>query len=139
MFERYSDEELFFSSVKVINPEYQGDPELDRAIWEANIGLSGKKLEYNYPTVLRFDGERYIDLGNSDRDIKEEDSSTGLSIKPVYTIDFKVPASNYCKGKFSKSGAYKAFNNHMHEFDRDYKKFKEDRAKKQMKTKKRNM
>lgn len=132
MFKRYSAEELFFSSVKVINPQYQGDPELDDAIWYANIGLGGEPLEYTYPTVLYFDGEKYMDLGNMERDIKEEDSKIGFSIRPIYQIDFKSPASNYCKGKFSRSGAYKAFNDHMREFDREYKKFKEERKNKQM-------
>lgn len=131
MFERYSDEELFFSYIRVVNPEYQGAPKLDRVIWKHNIGLIGELKEYTYSTILQFDGEKYIEIGNRNRDIKEDESQIGFSIKPVHIIDFKVPASKYCTGTFSRSRAYEAFYQHRHEFDRDYKAFKEARQNKQ--------
>lgn len=135
MLKKYSDKELFFSSIRVINPEYQGDPELDNAIWKYNIGIVGQPSEYTYTTVLWFNGERYIDLGHQDRSIQEEDSSTSLSINPVYVIDFTSSASKYCKGRFSRSGAYKVLHENMSKFDKEYKEYKNQRNKQMQKKK----
>ncbi len=129
MFKRYSDKDLFFSSIRVINPEYQGDIELDSDIWEENIGLVAEPREYTYPTVLYFDGERYIDLGNIDKIIDDSEDQTEFGIRPVYKIDFKSPTSKYCTGRFSKTGAFKAFSQCMDKFDKEYKEFKQQQNK----------
>lgn len=101
MFERYNINDLFLASIDVTYP--------DDEMWDSNIGgilrmgISG----YGYVTVLRQDGDKYIDLENTSRKITTTRNPKTIS----HTIDYMVPLSKYYtqegkrKKKFSKREA----------------------------------
>jgi len=85
MFERYNINDLFLASIDVMYP--------DNDMWDVNIGgiLTGGTAGYGYLTILRKDGDKYIDLQNMSRKI----TTTRDPRTTSYTIDYIEPLSKY--------------------------------------------
>lgn len=114
MFERYNINDLFLASINVMHP--------DNNMWDINAGgiLMMGIAGYGYLTILRKDGDKYIDLQDMSRKI----STTRDSRTTSYTIDYIEPLSKYYtqegkkKDTFSKRKAImeaKKYYNAMHQ------------------------
>ena len=78
---------------------------------------------YGYSTILKKEGEKYIDLN----DTKKEITTTRNPNKTSYTIDYMEPLSKYYDGDgkrkkfFSNRQAIKIAETYYDEFDKDEK------------------
>ncbi len=85
MFKKYDIHDLFLASINVTYP--------DNEMWDTNFGgiLRMGIAGYGYMTILRQEGDTYIDLENASRKI-----TTARDPKTVsHTIDYIVPLSKY--------------------------------------------
>ena len=117
MFERNNINDLFLASITVLYP--------DNDIVTDNVGgfLKISRAGYGYSTILKKEGEQYIDLNNP----KKEITTTRDPFKTSYTIDYMEPLSKYYNedGKrnqtFSNRKARKIAETYYDEFDKDEK------------------
>ena len=117
MFERNNIDDLFLASITVLYP--------DNDIVTDNVGglLKLSRAGYGYSTILKKEGEKYIDLNDTKREI----TTTRDPLKTSYTIDYMEPLSKYYggdgKGKqiFSNRQAIKIAETYYDEFDKDEK------------------
>ncbi len=101
MLERYNINDLFLASISVMYP--------DDGLWDVNVGglFMMRDAGYGYLTILRKDGDKYIDLQDTSKKI----TTTRDPRTTSYTIDYIEPLSKYCtqEGKkqetFSRSTA----------------------------------
>ncbi len=115
MFERNNIDDLFLASITVLYP--------DNDIVTDNVGglLKISRAGYGYSTILKKEGEQYIDLNNS----KAEITMTRDPNKTSYTIDYMEPLSKYytSDGKrkkfFSNRQAITMAETYYDEFDKD--------------------
>ena len=117
MFERNNIDDLFLASITVLYP--------DNDIVTDNVGglLKLSRAGYGYSTILKKEGEKYIDLN----DTKKEITTTRNPNKTSYTIDYMEPLSKYYDGDgkrkqiFSNRQAIKMAETYYDEFDKDEK------------------
>ena len=117
MFERNNIDDLFLASISVLYPD-------DDKITD-NVGglLKLSRAGYGYSTILKKEGEKYIDLN----DTKKEITTTRNPNKTSYTIDYMEPLNRYytSDGKrkkfFSNRQAIKIAETYYDEFDKDEK------------------
>lgn len=117
MFERNNIDDLFLASITVLYP--------DNDIVTDNVGglLKLSRAGYGYSTILKKEGEKYIDLN----DTKKEITTTRNPNKTSYTIDYMEPLSKYYDGDgkrkqiFSNRQAIKIAETYYDEFDKDEK------------------
>ena len=117
MFERNNIDDLFLASITVLYP--------DNDIVTDNVGglLKLSRAGYGYSTILKKDGEKYIDLNDTKREI----TTTRDPLKTSYTIDYMEPLSKYYDGDgkrkqiFSNRQAIKIAETYYDEFDKDEK------------------
>ena len=117
MFERNNIDDLFLASISVLYPD-------DDKITD-NVGglLKLSRAGYGYSTILKKDGEKYIDLNDTKREI----TTTRDPLKTSYTIDYMEPLSKYYtndgkrKQIFSNRQAIKMAETYYDEFDKDEK------------------
>lgn len=115
MFERNNIDDLFLASISVSYP--------DNDIVTDNVGglLKLSRAGYGYSTILKKEGEKYIDLN----DTKVEITTTRNPNETSYTIDYMEPLSRYytSDGKrkkfFSNRQARKIAETYYDEFDKD--------------------
>ena len=117
MFERNNIDDLFLASITVLYP--------DNDIVTDNVGglLKLSRAGYGYSTILKKEGEKYIDLNDTKREI----TTTRDPLKTSYTIDYMEPLSKYYDGDgkrkqiFSNRQAIKIAETYYDEFDKDEK------------------
>ena len=117
MFERNNIDDLFLASISVLYPD-------DDKITD-NVGglLKLSRAGYGYLTILKKEGEKYIDLN----DTKKEITTTRNPNETSYTIDYMEPLSKYYDGDgkrkqiFSNRQAIKMAETYYDEFDKDEK------------------
>ncbi len=117
MFERNNIDDLFLASISVLYP--------DNDIVTDNVGglLKLSRAGYGYSTILKKEGEKYIDLNDTKREI----TTTRDPLKTSYTIDYMEPLSKYYDGDgkrkqiFSNRQAIKIAETYYDEFDKDEK------------------
>ena len=117
MFERNNIDDLFLASISVLYPD-------DDKITD-NVGglLKLSRAGYGYSTILKKEGEKYIDLN----DTKVEITTTRNPNETNYTIDYMEPLSRYYTGDgkrkkfFSNRQAIKIAETYYDEFDKDEK------------------
>ncbi|HIT37893.1 MAG TPA: hypothetical protein IAB59_05410 [Candidatus Onthousia faecipullorum] len=117
MFERNNIDDLFLASITVLYP--------NKDIVTDSIGSNFimSELGYGYITILKKDGEKYIDLN----DTKKEITTTRNPNKTSYIIDYMEPLSKYYtsdgkkKKVFSNRQAIKMAETYYDEFDKDEK------------------
>ena len=117
MFERNNIDDLFLASITVSYP--------DNDIVTDNVGglLKLSRAGYGYSTILKKEGEKYIDLN----DTKVEITTTRNPNETSYTIDYMEPLSKYYtsdgkrKKLFSNRQAIKIAETYYDEFDKDEK------------------
>ena len=115
MFERNNIDDLFLASISVLYPD-------DDKITD-NVGglLKLSRAGYGYSTILKKEGEKYIDLN----DTKVEITTTRNPNETNYTIDYMEPLSRYytSDGKrkkfFSNRQAIKIAETYYDEFHKD--------------------
>ena len=85
MFERYNINDLFLASIDVIYPE--------RDTWDVNIGgiFMLQETGYGYLTILKKNGNTFIDLNDTTREI----TTTRDPNKTSYIIEYMEPLSKY--------------------------------------------
>ena len=117
MFERNNLDDLFLATISVSYP--------DNDIVTDNVGglLKLSRAGYGYSTILKKEGEKYIDLN----DTKVEITTTRNPNETSYTIDYMEPLSKYYtsdgkrKKLFSNRQAIKIAETYYDEFDKDEK------------------
>lgn len=117
MFERNNIDDLFLATISVSYP--------DNDIVTDNVGglLKLSRAGYGYSTILKKEGEKYIDLN----DTKVEITTTRNPNETSYTIDYMEPLSKYYtsdgkrKKLFSNRQAIKIAETYYDEFDKDEK------------------
>lgn len=117
MFERNNIDDLFLASITVL---YTDDDKITD-----NVGglLKLSRAGYGYSTILKKEGEKYIDLN----DTKVEITTTRNPNETNYTIDYMEPLSRYYTGDgkrkkfFSNRQAIKIAETYYDEFDKDEK------------------
>ena len=117
MFERNNIDDLFLASITVLYPD-------DDKVTD-NVGglLKLSRAGYGYSTILKKEGEKYIDLN----DTKVEITTTRNPNETNYTIDYMEPLSRYYTGDgkrkkfFSNRQARKIAETYYDEFDKDEK------------------
>lgn len=115
MFERNNIDDLFLATISVSYP--------DNDIVTDNVGglLKLSRAGYGYSTILKKEGEKYIDLN----DTKVEITTTRNPNETSYTIDYMEPLSKYYtsdgkrKKLFSNRQAIKIAETYYDEFDKD--------------------
>lgn len=115
MFERNNLDDLFLATISVSYP--------DNDIVTDNVGglLKLSRAGYGYSTILKKEGEKYIDLN----DTKVEITTTRNPNETSYTIDYMEPLSKYYtsdgkrKKLFSNRQAIKMAETYYDEFDKD--------------------
>ena len=115
MFERNNIDDLFLASISVLYPD-------DDKITD-NVGglLKLSRAGYGYLTILKKEGEKYIDLN----DTKVEITTTRNPNETNYTIDYMEPLSRYYTGDgkrkkfFSNRQAIKIAETYYDEFHKD--------------------
>ena len=115
MFERNNIDDLFLASISVLYP--------DDDIVTDNVGnfFSLSMAGYGYLTILKKDGEKYIDLN----DPKKEITTTRNPNETSYTIDYMEPLSKYYtsdgkrKKVFSNRQAIKMAKTYYNYFHKD--------------------
>lgn len=115
MFERNNIDDLFLASISVLYPD-------DDKITD-NVGglLKLSRAGYGYSTILKKEGEKYIDLN----DTKVEITTTRNPNETNYTIDYMEPLSRYYTGDgkrkkfFSNRQAIKIAEAYYDEFHKD--------------------
>ena len=88
MFERNNIDDLFLASISVLYPD--NDIVTDNVGGFLTISIGG----YGYTTILKKEGEKYIDLN----DTKVEITTTRNPNETSYTIDYMEPLSRYYTG-----------------------------------------
>lgn len=85
MFEKYNINDLFLASINVMYPAND--------MWDVNVGgiLMMGTAGYGYLTILRKDGDKYIDLQDMSKKITTSRDPRTTS----YTIDYIEPLSKY--------------------------------------------
>ena len=117
MFERNNIDDLFLASISVWYPDNVLLTDNFGGILKVSIG------GYGYSTILKKEGEKYIDLN----DTKKEITTTRNPNKTSYTIDYMEPLSKYYDGDgkrkqiFSNRQAIKMAETYYDEFDKDEK------------------
>lgn len=115
MFERNNIDDLFLASITVLYPD-------DDKVTD-NVGglLKLSRAGYGYSTILKKEGEKYIDLN----DTKVEITTTRNPNETNYTIDYMEPLSRYYTGDgkrkkfFSNRQAIKIAETYYNEFHKD--------------------
>ena len=115
MFERNNIDDLFLASITVLYPD-------DDKVTD-NVGglLKLSRAGYGYSTILKKEGEKYIDLN----DTKKEITTTRNPNETSYTIDYMEPLSRYYTGDgkrkkfFSNRQAIKIAETYYDEFHKD--------------------
>ena len=116
MFERNNIDDLFLASISVWKPE--NEIELDNI---ADFFIVSICSATEYSTILKKEGEKYIDLN----DTKKEITTTRNPNKTSYTIDYMEPLSRYYTGDgkrkkfFSNRQAIKIAETYYDEFHKD--------------------
>ena len=117
MFERNNIDDLFLASISVLYPD--DDKVTDNVGNFFSLSMAG----YGYLTILKKEGEKYIDLN----DTKVEITTTRNPNETNYTIDYMEPLSRYYTGDgkrkkfFSNRQAIKIAETYYDEFDKDEK------------------
>lgn len=117
MFERNNIDDLFLASITVLYPDN------DRVTDNVGGFLKISRAGYGYSTILKKEGEQYIDLNNP----KKEITTTRDPNKTSYTIDYMEPLSKYYtsdgkkKNGFSNRQAIKMAETYYDKFDKDEK------------------
>ena len=115
MFERNNIDDLFLASITVLYPD-------DDKVTD-NVGglLKLSRAGYGYSTILKKEGEKYIDLN----DTKVEITTTRNPNETNYTIDYMEPLSKYYnkdgkkKDTLSKKEAIGLLLEYYNEFHKD--------------------
>lgn len=115
MFERYNVNDLYLASINVMYSE---------TITFAEAGFGGMSFSsaiggYGYITVVRKEGDKYIDLQNPDRKLVNERKSTETS----YIIEYIEPLNKYYtqegKKKIGKRKSLKLAKNYYEEYHKN--------------------
>ena len=115
MFERNNIDDLFLASITVLYPDN------DRVTDNVGGLLKLSRAGYGYSTILKKEGEKYIDLN----DTKVEITTTRNPNETNYTIDYMEPLSRYYTGDgkrkkfFSNRQAIKIAETYYDEFHKD--------------------
>lgn len=115
MFEKNDINDLFLASISVLYPD--DDKVTDNVGNFFSLSMAG----YGYLTILKKEGEKYIDLN----DTKVEITTTRNPNETSYTIDYMEPLSRYYTGDgkrkkfFSNRQAIKIAETYYDEFHKD--------------------
>ena len=115
MFEKNDINDLFLASISVLYPD--DDKVTDNVGNFFSLSMAG----YGYSPILKKEGEKYIDLNDTNREI----STTRNPNETSYTIDYMEPLSRYYTGDgkrkkfFSNRQAIKIAETYYDEFHKD--------------------